>query len=1020
MIYKLDRTCYHDYRVVEKNRLPHRGYFIPYPTMAQAESVSLLRERYESAMVKNLSGEWDFAYFQNMTQIPEPMDTDSIVFDKLPVPSCWQLYGYEKPVYLNHNYMFDCDPPHIPHDNELGGRQVGAYEFEPIEGMYNSVGVYRTYIHADDLSGRKILAFLGATSGLQVYLNGDFVGYSEGAHNTAEFDVTDKLQKGENELVVLVHKWSNGSYLEAQDMFRHVGIFRDVLLYDLPEDHLWDFYARPMGEKGVYDLTVDMTAAVKTADTIELILKDGAQVFATQSVTVAENLSVTMKQLKVEEWSAETPKNYTLFIRMLSDGKELCCVRQLIGFCNVRIDGNRFLFNGKCIKLKGVNHHDSDPETGFYMAPEKFERDIKLMKELNINCVRTSHYPPDALFVQLAMVYGIYVLLEGDIEEHGCLYARNDRNVVANDPRFMPHHVDRIDAAWSRDKNNRCIIMWSLGNEAGGWKNFDACYDHLKARTDIPIFYENVLHTPRRSYDVLSSMYPSIEWLNVLADPEYADRLLIEEDQKKPYFACEYAHAMGLAPGDLEEYWRVFYKHDSLMGGCIWEWCDHAVYHADGPYEYTYGGDHGEVKHDSNFCVDGMVFPNRELKAGSYEVQQVYRPIRLVSANAESFTLWNTNSFADSSALDITAVLYQNGEEIWHKSIDKIIAAGESVTFPLEREVPDGNVWLNITYKRDGKQIAQDQKVYAHQLPDIAAKEGARLVGNTVLFTDGSLTFDRESGEILQYTVNGKDMLQAVPTNRHQAATYCNIFRAPLDNDRKIKSGWKKLGYYTYNIKSKLLSLTAEGGKVTLQTESVLTNEDLRMATVWKTTQVCGDGTIFEEVSIKAGDTELKELPRFGMTWELVGDLRTVSYIGRGTHDNLVDMRQSTPIGYYTECVDQMSERNIKPQEGGMRDCTTLASFTNEKGEGIEFLAQDRPFSLSAKPYTSETLAEWTHRDEITEGPSVLCGIDCYMRPTGNESCGPKPLLADTLFNRGGDLPKGVILTLRYAVRPKK
>ncbi|MGN1123775.1 MAG: glycoside hydrolase family 2 TIM barrel-domain containing protein, partial [Eubacterium sp.] len=559
MKYNLKTDNYKTFKKFSENMLVPRSYFIPFKSTQQLFEADIRNERYSSDMVECLSGEWDFVYYKNCKEIEDTFDTDKIPFNKVQVPSVWQHTGYEQPYYVNSRYQFKPNPPHFPEDCPAG--------------------VYRKFIEISDTSLNYTISFLGVAGSLDLFCNGNYVGYSEGSHNTASFELNDYVTEGENEIVVLNHKWSNGTYLECQDMFRCNGIFRDVLLYKTGNNSIYDFEIKTAcitaGKNSEYSLKIIPSLKLTEKCELSAYIYDDGVLVASYSVNQSPDMlqAINFERLEVCEWSAECPYLYDLVLVLTKGEEVLEVVKKNIGFKNIEICGNVFLFNNEPIKLLGVNHHDTNPKTGYVMTVEDMENDVRIIKEYNANCVRTSHYPPDPTFLDLCDEYGIYVIDEADIETHGCESETINRGACSHNPEWQEHYWDRVYRMFERDKNHPCITMWSLGNEAHGYKNQDYCYENLKKLSDIPIHYEGVSRTRRWAYDVVSQMYPFPYIVKRVA----RGKGLPTKFYKKPYFMCEFAHAMGVGAGDLEEYVKYIYQGKSFVGGCIWEFADHAV-----------------------------------------------------------------------------------------------------------------------------------------------------------------------------------------------------------------------------------------------------------------------------------------------------------------------------------------------------------------------------------------------------------------------------------------------------------
>ncbi len=716
MKYILDNENYHIFEIYEENKEKPRSYFIPYKSKKSLKKTSLKERRYSSKKVMCLNGDWDFKFYRNPNDCPVSFDTEDIEFDTLDVPSCWQFRGVDIPWYLNTRYQFPYNPPEIPTLEPVGkvfswaGADLGLRpRWQTPEEQYNYIGVYRKTFKVKDEDKNFILSFLGASNNITVYMNGEYVGYSEGSHNTAEFDVTGFITEGENELLIVMHRWCNGTYLECQDMFRNNGIFRDVLLFMLDDTDFYDIDVRPRKTGDTYSLTVNADLFSDTEVKLQLLDREGNEVTdKAAAVSYGKRVKYTFEDLSVEEWNAEKPVLYDLYLSTKTN-----VVKVSVGFKDVKIEGNKFYVNGRLVKFHGVNHHDTSAENGYTMYPDDIERDIRLCKEYNIDTVRTSHYPPDPLFLELCDEYGLYVIDETDLETHGTFHMNlpPSYNLISDDPAWEDHYVDRVSRMYERDKNHGCVVMWSLGNEAGGYYCTDAEFNYLKNKTDIPVHYESVIHTKRVAYDVGSQMYPPVSRLHEVGEgtckvPELNDR---------PYFLCEYAHAMGVGPGDIESYWKEIYAYDNLCGGCVWEMVDHGVKGEKG--NYLYGGDHGEWIHDSNFCVDGLFYPDRTPSTGAKIVRFTYRPLRVSYIGNNVFEVFNTTGFTDASEYEVTFT-FSTGKEVKKVFDLKPLTSGSFKVDPEEGEdvkVPDlmGDIRCTVSVKdiATGRIVSTEQMV---------------------------------------------------------------------------------------------------------------------------------------------------------------------------------------------------------------------------------------------------------------------------------------------------------------------
>lgn len=972
MNFKLKNDNYKDFSVYKENVLKPRAYFIPFNSLDEAGSCDIRNERYSSSMVTVLNGKWDFKYYEKLSQMPDEIDVESFDFDKVNVPSVWQHTGYEKPYYLNTRYQFKPNPPEIPPDIP--------------------VGIYHTVFNVDDVESNYTLTFLGVAGSLDVFVNGKYVGYSEGSHNTSEFELNEFILDGDNHLVVVVHKWSNGTYLECQDMFRSNGIFRDVYITKTGANSIYDFEAKTSCND---DLTYNLSIlpSLKLTDECELtatIIYNNEAV-ATKSVNVSATQidSISFENLEVDEWSAEAPNLYDLILTLTKEGKLVEVIHRPIGFKHIKINGNIFTFNNKAIKLLGVNHHDTNPKTGYVMTVEDMEKDVKIFKEYNVNCVRTSHYPPDPIFLDLCDEYGVYVVDEADIETHGCQTELLKPGATSHNPKWQDRYWDRVYRMFERDKNHPSITMWSLGNESWGYKNQDYCYDELKKLSPIPIHYENVVRTKRFAYDVISEMYPWHNKFKKLAE----GRGLSKKWYKKPYYMCEYAHAMGLGAGELETYVSAFLNADNLMGGCIWEFVDHAIYHEDGKYQYTYGGDHGEEKHDGNFCVDGLFFPDRTPHSGALQMKNCYRPIRARrEGNSIIFKCYNYFEKAELTAK--LSSLDSFGEIIDEREIELSIEPQRdfSIDFDVVAEV------TIIRYFDDDFEVASEQ---VSNIIGGAEKKDTLLISKapTVnksekkLFIDldnGQIIFNTKTGAIESYIVDGNELVNSAPFGSLSGIS-ASVFRAPIDNDRNIKIVWNRLKLETEQfVLKKYHDYKLDDNKLVIKCDYNIKTITRNVASVTITYSIYSNGVIDVDVKCNRSAT-IMYTPRFGAVLEMPREYDNVEYFGLGDTPNAPDYKEHAMLGIYNCKVDEMREKYIKPQESSMRYDVRWAKITNDEGAGLEIVMKKNGMSFGADHFTSYQCAKAMHQEDLSLCDSTVVHIDGYMLGAASGACGPIP-----------------------------
>ncbi len=982
MIYQLRNKNYCTFEVIEKNKLPARAYFIPFSDKGEALDAGPTEARYKSDLVTCLSGEWDFRFYKDPKTLEEEFDSDKLSFNKVPVPSVWQYTGYLAPMYVNSAYPFSFDPPHIPEDEELGKYKNSYNRAGKIDarGQYNSIGVYRKKFFVADKNKTYTVAFLGVTACLDLYVNGAFVGYSEGAHNTAEFLLDEFLTEGENELIAVVRRFSTGSYLEAQDMFRNAGIFRDVLLYGTEKEHIGDYEIKTAyrGERK-YDMTVTVAIENESGGEVEIVF-DG-KVYKNK----CENGKATFKLdgLTVKEWNAETPNLYTIVIG-LNDREFLT---DEIGFRRIEIKGDTFFFNGKKIKLFGVNHHDTHPEKGYAMSMEDMEKDIRLMKDYNVNAVRTSHYPPDPVFVRLCDRYGLYVIDEADIETHGA-HACGDVSKLSKDPKWREHYLDRVKRMFFRDRNRCSVTMWSLGNESGGIYCQQYCYDYLKTVTDIPVHYEGACREKIVGFDVVSEMYTNIEGMKRRAASRKTDKR-----RNKPYYLCEYCHAMGLGPGALADYVELFLSEDVYLGGCIWEWADHAVYHKDSG-NFTYGGDHGEYVHDGCFCVDGLFRPDRKPYTSALLMKAAYRPIRARYLGDGKVEFENVNRFRSSDYIETTVALSVFGEEKEAKVLPLTLAPTEKTVLPFDHPT-DKDSFLNIKYvdKETGRKIAEEQVVLCEAIPEIVEKPGKVDVEKkgktlTARFENGlKISFDLSRATLTSYSVRGKELLIDEPQNRHKRSVYPEVYRAPVDNDMHLKAFWHIKGLDRYKVTHSCVKLTKNGDH-RLKFSYFLRHGILPLAKIVDEYVLREDGTVLVDTACSFFGKPLFA-PRVGKTFELTAAFDKVRYYGRGDVENYPDMKEHTKIGVY-EREGDFGEKMIVPQNSGER-CDMRSAEVTDGESGLMFIADKKAFSFNLNHYSDNDLEKWKHIIDYRDLDATYVNIDGFLGGIGSNSCGPLP-----------------------------
>ena len=981
---------YEDLSVLHENTMPARAYYIP----ASRRMDNLVEHREESDRMQLLNGTWKFQYFNSIYDVQEPFfekDYDTENFDEIQVPSVWQMAGYDTHQYTNIRYPFPFDPPYVPQDIPCG--------------TYAHTFVY----HKDENAPKAFLNFEGVDSCFYVWINGSYVGYSQVSHMTSEFDITDLLRDGENSIAVLVMKWCDGSYLEDQDKFRMSGIFRDVYILKRPKQAISDYHIKTRIEDMLAKVEIEMKFYSPLNVKISIEDRNGAVVALG---SIAEEGTAVLEIASPELWNTENPYLYKLILETENE-----VIVDHIALRKIEIKDQVIYLNGQKIKFRGVNRHDSDPVTGFTINPEQITTDLTLMKQHNFNAIRSSHYPNAPFFYEMCDKYGFMVIDEADIEAHGpfMIYRKEDTDYnrfkrwnekIADDPVWEEAIVDRVRLMVERDKNRFCIVMWSMGNESAYGCNFEKALEWTKNfDPDRITQYESARY---RNYDetydysnldVYSRMYPALSEIQ-----EYLDK-----DGSKPFLLVEYCHSMGNGPGDFEDYFQMIQDNDKMCGGFVWEWCDHAIAHGtaeNGKTIYAYGGDHGEEIHDGNFCMDGLVYPDRTVHTGLLEYKNVYRPARVISYDKESgeLVLHNYMDFDDlKDYVKISYELTQDGLVISKGKLPEVSAAPHSEgKINLKINVPEsGKCYLKLIYhlKKELPLLDEDHILGFDEIE--VSKDGAKckLAEKWLQKTavDSELQVNENDTQIhikgreFAYTIDKRTAL--FTEMKFAGREYLNhpmelnIWRAPTDNDMYIKSEWKKAHYdkaYTRAYTTEVVQ-GKHGVKITSHA-SVVAETVQKILDVTITWKIEAAGKIDADIAVTKDD-EFPDLPRFGVRMFLDKKLSAARYFGMGPQESYCDKHQAASHGLYQANVDDLHEDYIRPQENGSHyDCEYVE--LNNSRYGI-VLSAENAFSFNASYYTQEELEEKTHNYELTESDSVVFCVDYALNGIGSDSCGP-------------------------------
>ena len=981
---------YENLSVLHENTMPARAYYIP----ASKRMDNLVEHREESDRMQLLNGTWKFQYFNSIYDIQDSFfekNYDTENFDEIQVPSVWQMAGYDTHQYTNIRYPFPFDPPYVPQDIPCGA-YVHNFEYS-----------------RDEKASKAFLNFEGVDSCFYVWINGSYIGYSQVSHMTSEFDVTDVLQDGTNTVAVLVMKWCDGSYLEDQDKFRMSGIFRDVYILKRPKQAISDYHIKTRIEDMLAKVEIEMKFYSPLNVKISIEDRNGAVVALG---SIAEEGTAVLEIASPELWNTENPYLYKLILETENE-----VIVDHIALRKIEIKDQVIYLNGQKIKFRGVNRHDSDPVTGFTINSEQITTDLTLMKQHNFNAIRSSHYPNAPFFYEMCDKYGFMVIDEADIEAHGpfMIYRKEDTDYnrfkrwnekIADDPVWEEAIVDRVKLMVERDKNRFCIVMWSMGNESAYGCNFEKALEWTKNfDPDRITQYESARY---RNYDetydysnldVYSRMYPALSEIQ-----EYLDK-----DGSKPFLLVEYCHSMGNGPGDFEDYFQMIQDNDKMCGGFVWEWCDHAIAHGtaeNGKTIYAYGGDHGEEIHDGNFCMDGLVYPDRTVHTGLLEYKNVYRPARVISYDKESGELVLHNYMDFDNLKDYVKISYeltQDGLLIGKGKLAEVsvVPHSEGKT-NLQVNVPEnGKCYLKLTYhlKKEMPLLEEDYILGFDEIEvsqkDAKCQSAEKWVEKTV--TDSELQVSEDDTQIhikgreFAYTIDRRTAL--FTEMKFAGREYLNhpmelnIWRAPTDNDMYIKSEWKKAHYdkaYTRAYTTEVVQ-GKHGVKITSHA-SVVAETVQKILDVTITWKIEAAGKIDADIAVTKDD-EFPDLPRFGVRMFLDKKLSAVRYFGMGPQESYCDKHQAASHGLYQANVDDLHEDYIRPQENGSHyDCEYVE--LNNSRYGIVVSAENA-FSFNASYYTQEELEKKTHNYELTESDSVVFCVDYALNGIGSNSCGP-------------------------------
>lgn len=944
----------------------------------------------------SLNGSWQFLYLKAPEYSPDgffDVDFKDSGWEQLHVPSCWEMKGYGNMHYTDVWYLFPINPPFVPSENPTG--------------------IYRRVIAVpeDWEDKRKILRFDGVASAFDVWVNGKHVGYSKGSRLASEFDVTDFVSAGENQITVRVYKWSDGTYLECQDMWWYGGIFRDVTLIGEPEDAIRDYVVRAelddSYEKG--SLTQIITASPK-ADAVKWDLKDEAgKIVSSGEEELKDGCAEIVTDVgTVCPWSAETPILYQLKLKLYVKEALADEAQVSVGFRRVEVKEPNFLVNGRPILLQGVNMHDFSPSGGAVVERETVEEHLRIMKRHNINAIRCAHYPKMSYFYELCDKYGFYVIDEADLETHGFEWIQK-YEWLNDEDSWREAYLDRMLRMAGEHRNHPCILMWSLGNESSVGKNFTAAAETLKKLDNTRLIHYESDYAADIT-DVYSTMYTRLEGLKNIGESN--DR------HGKPHILCEYGHAMGNGPGNLEEYQELFRTYERLQGGFIWEWYDHGIEKWDnGKISYQYGGDYGDEPNNSNFCMDGLLRPDGEISTGLMHYKQVIAPVKAEAAVLSEglIKIKNLYDFKDLSGVILKyEVVHDETVDLAGQIEELEVLAGEEAVVKLpckpEEIVPGCDYYLNLSfvYKEatdfapEGAEIAAEQ----FRLPIEAERRFERGMESTeaereleikesgaraaISGKNFSVVFDKVTGKLLDYQVAGKRRIAEGPV--------LNLWRAPIDNDMYKVEDWKGK-YFLHRQQEQLeeFRIEREGGEVLVYVQTHFS--PLSMAFGFKgfyTYCIRRDGELRLALDMKGfkNSNFIPEfIPRIGIEMRLPKEMKNIVWYGLGPEENYCDMKSASRMGVYRKTVEEMHVEYAMPQENGHRGQVRWLSAGDDRESLL--ICSETGVGIDAHDYTVEALERAKHVGELEHGGEVILHIDAMHSGLGSNACGEEQTYAN-------------------------
>lgn len=993
MIYNIDNNNYNDFRVIEKNRLSARAFFVPFSNQPECHNIEIDSVLKNSKRVINLNGKWEFKFFSHK-KLPKKIDTQKIKFDSITVPSCWQLNGYEKPLYLKERYAFNCQPPHVPTQKSIGLYSDGkSKKLVTAFDEYNSTAVYRKNVEIKNLTDKTfILSFLGVSACFDLYVNGKFVGYSQGSFNTAEFDITDYSIIGTNEIVVVLRKWCSGSYLESQDMFRLSGIFRDVLLFVNNKTFIYDFCFNTMliDSPNKYQFNLNVKVQNFKGHSLRVILADCANKVVYQSDTQLNTEEIIINyQDNFQAYSAEKPDLYKLYLILLNGQTVTECVYADVGFKDIKITNDKLFYNDKPIKLKGIVYNEWHKTKGYSIPLKDMQKDIALMKEYNINAVRLT-VPPHPLFVQLCNLAGLYLVVEAALDTSGTAYSPFFRpNMISRNKKWSSHFIDRVDRMYHSLKNQASIIMWGLGSSSGGMSCQDYCYDYLKRLTNLPIYYDGEISSRRNLvYDITAIKSCSVKQLYNIARKK-----LTEVRVAKPILLTEYVTVSGTCGGGLKDYINLINSNDCIVGGFVKSFADKTFYTKGQNYQYNYGSDSQTFIDDGIYCVNGIFDVDRKAYITAENLRYLYRPFTARLIDNKAIEITNNNYFLSSNGTTVLIEVLVEGQVVSQMQMETEILPSTSQKFDILIENKHLDIFLNVKYldKKNNNIIALEQfclneamiKVALPAPKNIEVKESSDQI--TVVFDKGFIKMDKVNGGVLNYNYDGVELLENKSARMGGNCFATNIQRQYTAREKAENGNLKfeKVKVITKNLIHRLISDQECGHKVEVICNSIIYIENRESYTVQDVYVIYPNGKMNIFCCLHPKRKNLQELKCFGKLIKMPMNFNQITYYAQGATDNYIDINQHALMGIYTTTAENFSPSYALTQEQSNRCQTRYAIIKNKKGYGLMFNALHKSFNLKVRTHPKQLIDSSLHQEQLGEHRKIYIQINDQLAGVG-------------------------------------